>query len=152
MRYIIDGYNLIGKIDKISFSHPEKENQLIQFIEARGLKPRDQFLIVFDGKGDLNLHVAKEKKGPFTLLFTPNYQTADDYIAELVQKTKNKTGKVVISSDNEVIRAAKQARVEVQKCEEFLTHFHNQDGPSLDNEKPSRVGEADINFWLDQFS
>ncbi|MFC1770341.1 NYN domain-containing protein [Candidatus Margulisiibacteriota bacterium] len=150
MHYIIDGYNLLGKIRSISFSDTEKEQKLLAFLMKRKPKVKDHISLVFDGKNSDFPFGSKEKHGKNTIIFTPPDQTADDYIIELMQKATNKDNILIISSDNKIINAAKQHRLKYQKSETMIKLFRPLDKPSCDKEKLS-VSEKDINYWMGQW-
>jgi len=151
MLYVIDAYNLIGHIDNISLSDPKKEAQLVDFLKNRGVRPKDKFLLVFDGKRDSMPYGHKEKQPPFTLCFTPLGQTADTYIADYLAAKKVRTGVHVISSDWEIKRAARANRFTYDKCETFLRTYRVaevEEDPGA--EKPS-AGSTDVDYWLNEF-
>ena len=148
MLYLIDAYNLIGKIDKISFSDPEKEDKLIEFILNRGVLDKDKFIVAFDGKRDLSPGVTKEQRGCFTLVFTELGQSADAYIIDYIRKASHKAKVIIVSSDNEILLAAKHKGLRSLKSEQFLAAYHNRQ--SIEN-KPD-VSDSDTEFWLNKFS
>jgi len=152
MLYVVDAYNLIGYIQKINLSDPDKEDKLVAFIENRGIKEKDRFLLVFDGKREEQVYGAKEKRGLFTLYFTPPDETADAYIDRYLKEIKNKTGICVVSSDWEVRKSAKFHRFDSYKSEKFLKEYHHrpiQEDPAA-NEKPQTT-DRDVDYWLNQF-
>jgi len=151
MLYVIDAYNLIGKIRKISFSDSNKETALMAFMQARGTRARDQFVLVFDGKRDNQPYGAKERHGVFTWIFTPNDQTADEYIDAYLSKQKQRSGLVIVSSDRTVMRSARTYRVDCLRSEEFLRQYTVQtEGQDSVSDKPNAT-VADVDYWLDQF-
>ena len=112
-------------------------------------KEKDRFLLVFDGRGAMNLIKSEESIGQFTLLFTDKTESADDYIARKVANIEPSSA-VVVSSDKEVIRAAKAQRVKVMASETFLRTY--QFVQAEEREKPQAPNEKDLDFWMEQFS
>jgi len=151
MLYVIDAYNLIGHIHKISLSDPKKEQQLVDFLKKRGVRPKDKFLLVFDGKRDSMPYGHKEKQPPFTLCFTPLGQSADTYIAEYLESQKVRTGVHVVSSDWEVRRAARANRFTHQKSETFLRDYRLPEIPEDPADDKPSARPSDVDYWLEEF-
>jgi len=149
MKYLIDGYNLIGKIDKIPLSDPQKEEKLIVFITCRGVIPKDRFMIVFDGQ-DPNVEIPrKELRDAFTLYFTAYSESADAYMIRTIESQPPKSPLVIVSSDNDILFAAKRARLKHMKSEHFLRDYRHVDDSDVNDEKPHIGG--DVDYWLTEF-
>lgn len=148
MHYFIDGYNLIGKIPGISFSDPEKENKCVQFLVTRMQGKTDKVTLVFDGRGVLNIFVSKEKRGPITIIFTPNGETADEYLIRKAQNRKGNGGLTIVTSDNDIIYHTKKAKIPFMRSEEFLGSYTPKGVTGSKKPKPS---DEDVAYWLDEF-
>lgn len=148
MKYVVDGYNLIGAIRSISFTDPQKEDKLKQFILKRRANKVDQFLLVFDGKNP-NYEYGSEHSNQegIAVYFTAYGQTADEYMIHFVETTKQKSGIVVVTSDREIQKSAKSAKFVVQSVKDFLSSYDNREDP--EEQKPV---EDDMGFWLNQFN
>jgi predicted RNA-binding protein with PIN domain len=147
MKYVVDAYNLIGAIRTISFTDPQKEEKLKQFILNRRAQREDEFFLVFDGKNkDHQFGSQGTTENGITLYFTAYGDTADGYMIEFMQNTKQKSGIIVVTSDREIQKAAKSARFAIQSVKDFLKTYDYRQEP--EEEKPE---EDDMGFWLDQF-
>jgi len=148
MRYLIDGYNLIGKLPFISFSNPNKEEHLLQFLSMNMQKTKDTAQLVFDGKRVSSVFGSSYQSHKFRVFFTPTDQSADEFIIHKLAQLKNPSGLIVVSSDNEIIRAANQFRVKVYRCDEFLNNIPKK----IAAEKPDRaLSEQELIYWEGQF-
>jgi predicted RNA-binding protein with PIN domain len=149
MHYLIDGYNLIGKINIISFSDINKEQKLIDFISHNVSNIKDRFTLVFDGKNIYEPFGSKTKAGKFTSIFTPNDQSADDYILDYIKNKKNLSGLTIISSDREITTYAKYKRALYCKSEDFIKKLLLN---KPNQEKTIKHIENDnIDYWLNKF-
>jgi len=148
MKYIIDAYNLIGKLSVISLSDTKKEDKLISFLKNLPSKPHDRFVCVFDGKSKSSLCMSVSDFFNIKMIFTDPEQSADSYIIDYCVKKKNKSGFIVVSSDNEIVNRVRKLRIKTFSCQEFLNYFKSFDGGK--NEKD--VFYNDINFWLNTFN
>ncbi|MBT5856618.1 hypothetical protein HOH87_08320 [bacterium] len=149
MRYIIDGYNLIGKIRSIDYTDPEKETKLQAFIDSKGSNSKDRFVLVFDGHNINRPYGSKETQGAFQIVFTPPDQSADSYIIDKCETMKSKSGVVIVTSDNEILRAAKRYRVTQMTSETFTKHLF--EGPGAQENEDIQVSDSEVNYWLNSF-
>lgn len=146
MHYLIDGYNLIGKMHGISLSDPNKEEKLKAFIARHHRDPKDRFTLVFDGQKSIFDFETKVKDGPFTLCFTDKSETADDYIIRTIKNLKNTKHVITISSDRAIILAAQKRKVTNKTCETFIKDLLIHPLPSPSEEKEVPIGPVD--YWL----
>ncbi len=127
MKYIIDGYNLTGKLRSIDLSDNEKEEKLRLFIKKRIKRPRDRFTLVFDGKNEMEIFGSHYQEGEFDIVFTNPEESADEYIFRLIDDVTDKSSVVVVSSDRGVINYVKEKRIKTQKCEDFIKYLCSRD-------------------------
>ena len=149
MHYVIDGYNLVGKIKSLSLGDPNKEKILVSFLEHRNPHIKDRFTLVFDGKCAYSPWGSKTKTGKYHIIFTAHDESADDYILGIIDKTKNKKGTTVISSDRKIQYHAKLKRILCLKSEAFLKTYRNE---IVEDEKPFKASEKELDHWLNSFS
>ncbi|MBT3261858.1 hypothetical protein HOC37_07980 [bacterium] len=152
MNYIIDGYNLIGKISKISFQDPQKEEKLISFLKARLQNDKDFFHIIFDNKKHLDILGDTYSEPQFLIKFPPSDQSADDYIIEYLPKIKKQTHYTIVSSDREIINKAKEYQVKTLKSEEFLKHYRPGNTNNDQEKKDYQLNDYEFQYWLEKFS
>ena len=149
MKYIIDAYNLIGKLSSICLSHADKEDKLVSFLEKLPSKKHDSFMCVFDGKCKYSNHMSVYSRYRVKSVFTDPEQCADSYIVNYCMRKNNKTGFIVVSSDNEILSTLKKARVKTLSCSEFLNYFNSYKQNHCDEKN---VYLDDTDFWLNQFN
>ena len=147
MRYIIDGYNLIGKVKSLSLSDPQKEEKLITWLKHNNSKITDTFLIVFDGKNPMLPNGHTYMVGRYKLKFTSDCESADDYIIRSIRGITQKMGVVIVSSDNQIIKMAKTERVGYMRSEDFIGFIRGSRQDKVD--KPLKEDEVD--YWIKRF-
>ena len=149
MNYIIDAYNLIGKLHCISLQDTDKEERLEAWIQQRLEGRNDKILLIFDGYGDLNLFGSQYKKGAVTSRFTATDETADDYIAWRCSSILNKSTLIVVSSDSKVMSEARSQRIRSISSEEFIASFY----PKIKNESAEpTLTDRELDSWIEAFT
>lgn len=146
MRYLIDGYNLIGKLTSIALSDPKKETKCAQFLSQYKQK-KDHITLVFDGKSQFNTYPSYQTTAGIRCIFTDNEESADEYIYRKLPKLPQST--IIITSDNAILRASKKQKTPTLSCETFLTQLlQKKENPE---EKPETT-PVSLDYWLDQFN
>jgi len=82
MKYLIDGYNLLGHIRNISFQDADKEKRLIAFLAHRKGDRKVQLKVIFDGKNPYFEMGYNESIQGIQIRFTAHDQIADALIIE----------------------------------------------------------------------
>ena len=148
MKYIIDGYNVIGKFTEIDLSDKQKEEKLLTKLASLNWKKNDKVILVFDGKRAFDTIGQKQKCGNILMVITPTDLTADDYIIQKIENAEHKDAIIVISSDRDVQRAAKRNRSHVMSSEGFLKFITKLTAPSTKTEPLYTNTE----YWLNEFN
>jgi predicted RNA-binding protein with PIN domain len=150
MNYIIDGHNLIAKIPGLSLSMPDDEERLIGLLNRFGQGSRHKLEVYFDGAPPGQ--AGTQTFGKVRAHFVPSRQTADQAIrARLARLKRSAADWVVVSSDREISRAAREAHAGVLRSEEFAEYLENSLQARL--AEPFSMGdqplsEAEVNEWL----
>jgi predicted RNA-binding protein with PIN domain len=150
MTYIIDGYNLIGAMNKISLADPDKESKVITLLNKNPLTRKNKLVVIFDGKGDLATTETRLKIGKITVIYTDNSRDADDLIKDkLHMATAGQT--VLVSSDRELINRAKKYRIKAVTSPSFIKLIFDtaQTPEKLLPEKPQN---PETDYWMSQFN
>lgn len=154
-KIIIDGYNLMH-------ADPEIKNLIEQDLEeARGelidllekyLRTRQvQMTLVFDGRGRM-MDAESRKLGVFQIVFSPSYQSADEFIITSIREAANPREYMVVTSDNaDIGRAARAAGASVVPSDEFARRLRKRGSPAARNGEKPQPGEEDLSYWLEQF-
>lgn len=116
--YVIDGHNLIPKIQGLSLSDIDDENQLIQLLITYCQRTRSKVTIFFDG-AEYNQHGWK-RSGAVTAHFVTKRSSADAAIhAFLVAHRREISNYQVVSSDRQVQTDARAFHARVISAETF---------------------------------
>jgi len=147
MDYFIDGYNLIGKLSHISLSDPKKEQKLIDYLKI--LFPiKNKITLVFDGKSPFSSYGSRYKDQHITVIFTAPDESADHWLIKKIRTIKEKSNKVLITSDREILFEAKKQKIKCIQSENIHTiQIHKKN--SAKKLSPSK---KDTDYWLSKFS
>ena len=166
MHYLIDGHNLIASINDISIEDPNDEIKLILRLRrwsAAGRKRR--VTVIFDGglPGGEARHLST---GPVKVVFAPEGKTADNLLIHRLRKVRNPTEFTLISSDREVLSAAKNKRVPTITSRSFAKQLPGEpaerqleivaEGKATPvqvdkDEQDPEIGKEDVAEWLELF-
>lgn len=118
---VIDGYNLIRQIPALSrhesVSLEHGRTHLIRLLAAYRKFKRHKISLVFDGALNLSEFAAGYAEAGITIYFSPQGQTADQVIMELIKKDPQQI--MVVSSDRELTRFAESNRCDWVSALEF---------------------------------
>lgn len=149
MPLLIDGHNLIGKTSGLSLADPDDEAELVRRIQQYCRRHRRRATVVFDA-GVVGGHSGALSTPEVEVVFAPPGRRADDVIRERLRRIRDPAGWLVVSSDREIQRVARQAGARVISSEEFAAGM--QTPPPAPREKPApRLSEDEIQEWLDLF-
>jgi len=153
MPYIIDGHNLIPKIQGLSLQDIDDEMQLVEmlqdFCRSRGRKVE----VYFDNAPPGQLKV--QKFGHVTAFFVRAGITADMAIKQKLRRLGNEARNwSVVSSDREVQSAARAARATVIPTQAFagqLLQSVEQTPTSADSSDDPTLSTEEVEDWLKLF-
>ncbi|MBK8434632.1 MAG: NYN domain-containing protein [Chloroflexi bacterium] len=119
MIYLIDGHNLIGKMPDIKLADPNDEEKLVRRLHnwAAGDKRR-QIELFFDS-GDFGGWHTPITAPNIRVYYARQGQKADDLLIRALRVLKNRQAYTLITSDNEILAAARKRRVGYVLSEEF---------------------------------
>lgn len=147
MVLIIDGHNLIPRIPGMSLADPEDEAQLIQLLQDYCRVRRKQAEVFFDGAPAGQAGIRGH--GLVRAHFVREGMTADDAIMVYLKKLKKRARNVtVVSSDRQVLTAARAVHAQVMTSEDFAAAWADltQEAPGLDpRERP--LSEDEVAQW-----
>ncbi len=133
-KYLIDGNNLIGKIQSLA-KRQKKDKQasrekLTFLIDRYFSHKKVEVFLHFDGFANQKINSSKIK------LVYSNNSSADDKIKKQIETEINKRNIVVISSDNNIREFAKVCGCDVISCEDFGKEITNN---RSDDDEESRI-------------
>lgn len=149
MPLLIDGHNLIGKMPGLSLADPDDEVELVRRLQQYCRHHRRRAVVVFDA-GVLGGRSRALSTPEVEVVFAPAGRRADDVIQERLRKIRDPVGWLVVSSDREIQRIARQAGARVVSAEEFVAEMRAP--PSAPYEQRALpMSEDEIQEWLDLF-
>ena len=147
MHYLIDGHNLIGQMPGISLADPDDEQKLIAALRAFLVRVNKQGVVIFD-KG-LPGGAGKWSNAVLEVRFAQGGKSADDLILARVKADRNPGGLIVVSGDNEIMAAAKQAGARAMRASDFAAKM--QDKPKAARKKEDGLSPDEVAFWEEAF-
>ncbi len=148
MPLLIDGHNLIGRMQGISLADPDDEVELVRRIRRYCYRSHHRATVVFDqglpAGPDLRL-----SKPPVEVIFAPVGSTADRVIRGRLRRARDPRGLIVVSSDHEVQAAARARGARVMGAEAFAARLTVQP-EQREQEKPEQLGS--VEEWLSLFT
>ena len=147
MPYLIDGHNLIGAIPGLSLADLDDELALIHRLTEYAQKHQRSITVYFD-RGSLAAP-QRTNAGRVKVQFVRPPRTADDAIrTHLRQLDREATNWTVVTSDNAVAAAARQAGATVIKSQDFARQMMPADIDTAEDEKPDHHLDSDeIESW-----
>jgi predicted RNA-binding protein with PIN domain len=132
----------------IALSDPEKEKKLINYLNAQNKQGKDRFTIIFDGKNNDIFGRTIYNIRRCQIIFTQSDESADEYIINQISRGKERTGMVIVSSDNAILNKAKKQKYKMLKSEEFINKYQVSIANSNDQQS---ITNTETDFWLEQF-
>jgi predicted RNA-binding protein with PIN domain len=157
---LIDGYNLLYSTDIVSDNHADlemKRDELLRKLQNFAVKKRSKITVVFDAKEKIhggNIHLSYVK-----VMFSPPGKLADDVIRAMIRKSKKPQNLLVVSSDNEIRRTARDHSATSVTSQEFANQLHRikfgeKSGQRLKESTQKydpEINDADLAFWKKLF-
>ena len=151
MHYILDGYNVIGASQHIRLSQSDKEDCLIKLLSNFIKHNKHKITVVFDGNHpDFNWQSQYTDQG-INVVFTDKEETADTYIIRKMNNKQNKQGLIIVSSDRDIIMAAKHAKVQTRSSHIFWKTMSQKECGTKTMKPSHELSEYEMNAWLDIF-
>jgi predicted RNA-binding protein with PIN domain len=160
MHYLIDGHNLIAKMQDISLDDPNDELKLVLRLKGWAAASRKRRVtVIFDGglPGGPSLHFSNDA---VRVVFASIGRSADALLISRIKRAKNPPEYTVVSSDREIISTASSRRMPHQRSEEFATELgvekrfssstHGKPASSTKSDEP-QVSEDELKEWLELF-
>lgn len=159
MHYLIDGHNLIARMQDIDLEDPNDEILLVLQLRswvAGGRKRR--VTVIFDGGlpgGRSRFHSSPQ----LNVIFASEGRTADALLIRRINKARNPAEYTLVSSDLEVIEAARARRMPHLDSAAFAERLSesrrkNQEvvaPPAPDEAEEPAVSQQEIDEWLALF-
>ena len=157
---LIDGYNLLYSTDIVSDNQADLETQrdeLLRKLQNFAVKKRSKIIVVFDAKE--KIHGGKIHLSFVKVIFSPPGKLADDVIRSMIRKSKKPQNLVVVSSDNEIRRTARDHSATSVTSQEFANQLHRIKFGENSGRKNKEIGQkynpemddAELAYWKTLF-
>jgi len=120
MYYLIDGYNLIFSLIESKEKLQTLRKQVIQALQKQFARRKISGMLVFDGSHRRDEESGLSYSSPLIVAYAPKGQSADEYIVESIEVSKNPKQIIVVTNDKGLARHAKSAGAQVQLNHEFI--------------------------------
>lgn len=151
MTYLIDGHNLIGQLPDIALDEPHDEALLVQKLLSFCARTQKTCVVVFDH--GLPGGTSRMSTRSVQVVFASGRSTADRVMMERINKIPDPMGWIVVSSDNQVLNAARFRRMGTIHSDEFVRMLEKPPKPVIDVGEATEVNisEQEVDEWLDLF-
>lgn len=153
MRYLIDGHNLIGQLPNLSLADEHDEAQLVLLLKQYAAGRKARITVVFDhglpgGHSGLS-------GGTVEVVFAGSHTNADRILRERIAREKQPGQLTVVSSDHEVISAARARRITVTRSTDFAVQLQMAaPRPVRRKTAPAdepKISDAELKDWMRLF-
>lgn len=156
MHYLIDGHNLIGKLGDISLEDPDDEVKLVLLLRSWTAAERKRRVTVIFDHG---LPGGVEKglsSGSVKVIFASSGSSADSLLMRRIAQVRNPQEYTLVSSDQQVIRAAERRGMPVQRAEFFAQNMNTDRSStagkqSIGETEDPDITADDVDMWLNIF-
>ncbi len=140
--YIIDGNNLLGKLNKYNEFRKIKSDDtranLALMVDRYFIRKKFTVTLHFDGHRKDVIKTNKVK-----LEYSKN-KSADEWIKHEIMVMKNPKTICVVTSDNNVAQFARVSSCKVIKSESFATQLMENDNPDDENDRIKSINDDEM--------
>jgi predicted RNA-binding protein with PIN domain len=153
MHYLIDGHNLIARMNTISLSDPDDEVQLILRLRSwTAVSRKRQVTVFFDGgiPGGKNVQLSTPQ---VHVIWSSEGRIADTLIIRAIAKLKNPPEYTLVTSDQQIIAAANGRKLPHIRSDQFAAELEQKPGksaPPPTNADP-QLSASEVDEWLNLF-
>lgn len=137
MIYLIDGHNVIGQLPDVSLDDPNDEALLVQKLISFTARTRHRCVVVFDH--GLPGGTSRMSTRNVQVVFASQRSTADRVMIERIGKIPDPGQWTVVSSDNDVMGAARGRRMQTMRSADFAFMLQSPPAPDIDAGEASNV-------------
>ncbi len=149
MPFLIDGHNVIAALPDIELDDPHDEAKLVLKLRAWAGRGRRKATVVFDG-GVPGGYSRQLSGGGLEVVFASRRHTdADSIIRARLRHLRDGPNWTVVSSDHEVLNAARRAGARTLTAQAFVQEL--APAPRLNLGKPKDVSPDEVSRWLEIF-
>jgi predicted RNA-binding protein with PIN domain len=149
MPLLIDGHNLIGQTSDLRLDDPDDEAKLVARLRTYCARENKRAIVVFDhglpGGWSEVLSGAGVK-----VVFASAGRDADSILRERIRNARDPRALMVISSDREVVAAAKAGKVRVTRAEVFAARL-GAPARTAESEQGPQLSPEEVEEWMQIF-
>ena len=152
MPFLIDGHNLIGRLPDLSLDDPDDEAKLVARLRAYCARTGRRVTVAFD-HGLPGGRSRELSGGRVEVVFASAGHTADGILRERIRRARDPRGLTVVTSDREVIAAARARGARVARSEEFAAQLSAPRAGEVEENVDGDVhlSAAQVTEWLQVF-
>ncbi|MCP4541912.1 MAG: NYN domain-containing protein [Chloroflexi bacterium] len=151
MPILIDGHNLIGKLPDIHLDDPDDEAKLVVRLKSYCARTSKRVTVVFD-HGLPGGRSWELSGGGVETVFAPTGRTADRILCERLRQARDPRGLTVVTSDRQVIAAAKAQGARVMRSEQFAVQLNTpRTVETIETERDVNLSADEVQEWLKMF-
>jgi predicted RNA-binding protein with PIN domain len=151
---LIDGHNLIAALSDIELDDPNDEAKLVYKLRSFTARTGKKVTVVFDGGLPGGVSDRLSNSNVIVRFAAADHMNADQVLVRLIRKVKNPGGYCLVSSDREIVEAARNLGISCLSTPAFA-RLLAPDQPASDasekDENP-QLSPEEIDEWLAIFS
>ncbi len=152
MHYLIDGHNLIAKMPGISLEDPNDEAKLVLRLKSWAAGSRRRRITVVFDSGLPGGHSRALSSGSVKVLFASGGSSADAVLIGRIRNVQNPAEYTLVTSDREVIVAAKTRNMPRLSAEAFAAQIQTPNKSAKpDSDLEPFLSAEEVEEWLRLF-
>ena len=148
MPLLIDGHNLIGRLPDLGLDDPDDEVKLVARLRTYSARTGKRVTVVFD-RGLPGGRSRELSGGGVEVVFASAGHTADGILRERIRGARDPRGLMVVTSDREVMRAARASGARVMRSGKFAAKLKTPRAASV--EQDVHLSAEEVEEWLTLF-
>jgi len=144
VKYYIDGYNFLFRVTKSYKALRHHQKELLGALNSWITKMQFDTVVVFDGRQKDPPEAVRSHLANLEVVYTPEGQTADDYILQEVEFSQNPSLLTIVSSDRELTGKARQRGAKTRTIEQFFSFLKGDKKSTPEKEKNFQDTPANI--------
>jgi predicted RNA-binding protein with PIN domain len=145
MHYLIDGYNLVFKINQDISNLEKSREEIIAFLREKISKTKIKASLIFDANKTDAFDLHYEYFDEFDVIFSEKDQTADELILEKITIAKHKKELTVVTSDNRLAIECRSMGANTKSITSFLNFLHKKSS-EISKEETKQAVDSDHNI------
>jgi len=147
---LIDGHNLIGRLPDVSLADPDDEARLVSRLQGYAGRTGKRVTVVFD-RGLPGGCSQALSSGSVEVVFAPTGRNADGVLIERIRRARNPRGLLVVTSDHEVMAAARRRGARVIHAEAFVRELEPSPLSPGGRKEDVHLSPDELEVWLELF-